>query len=338
MELLTNSYDYNLPKELIAKYPANPKDSSKLLVYNRKEDKIYHQTFRDILDFIPKNTSIICNDTKVIKARIFGNKESGGKIELLLNKPISEKTYNVFIRGKVKVGTKLSFEKDLICEILELIEDGSRVVKFIKDNKELEFSELIDILEKIGNIPLPPYLNREADKNDDSLYQTVFAKKSGSVAAPTASLHFTDKLFNQLKENFKTSFVTLNVGAGTFKPVDAKNILEHKIHSEYYQIQKNTLDILNSNDKLLTIGTTSTRVVEYYQRTKKENGNCNLFLHPQNKPLRVNYLLTNFHLPKSTLIMLVASFIGLEKSLEIYNIAIENRYRFYSYGDAMLII
>ena len=166
----------------------------------------------------------------------------------------------------------------------------------------------------------------------------VFAENSGSVAAPTASLHFTDKLFNQLKENFKTSFVTLNVGAGTFKPVDAKNILEHKIHSEYYQIPKNTLDILNSNDKLLTIGTTSTRVVEYYQRTKKENGNCNLFLHPQNKPLRVDYLLTNFHLPKSTLIMLVASFIGLEKSLEIYNIAIENRYRFYSYGDAMLII
>jgi len=332
-DLLVRNYDYDLPEELIAKYPVTPRDMAKLLVYDRTKDKIIHTIFRNILDFVG-DKHFIFNNTKVIKARIYGVKETGGKVELLLNRPIKDK-FLVFIRGKVKKGTKLLFDKGLMAEVIELLEDGSRVVEFFQNDKKLNFLEVIKILEEIGHIPLPPYIKREDEKVDEVEYQTVFAKKEGAVAAPTASLHFTEELLEKIKNKH---YLTLHVGAGTFKPVEVENIKEHKMHSEFFEIPLNTAKIIDSNKEIVAVGTTVTRTVEYYAREKKLSGECDLFLNPLNPPIRVNHLLTNFHLPKSTLIMLVASFIGREKTLEIYKEAIKNKYRFYSYGDAMLII
>ena len=336
--LKTSSYDYDLPKELIATKPVSPADSARLLVYNRTTDTITHTTFKSLMDVLPENISIFLNDTKVIKARIFGTKESGGKIELLLNKPLFMDRYLVMIRGKVKVGTKLSFDENLTAEVLEVNEDGSRVVKFFKDEKNIDFLELVELLNKIGHLPLPPYMNREDEKEDEKDYQTLFAKNYGAVAAPTASLHFTPELLEKINNKYEVNYLTLHVGAGTFKPVDAEEILNHPMHSEYFEIGIEAKKALDKAQKVLAVGTTVTRTVEYYARTNKIQGECDLFLNPANQPIKVDHLLTNFHLPKSTLIMLIASFVGLEKTLEIYHEAIKEKYRFYSYGDGMLII
>lgn len=336
--LKTSSYDYDLPKELIATKPVSPADSARLLVYNRKENKITHTTFKNLMEVLPSDLSIFLNDTKVIKARIFGEKESGGKIELLLNKPLFMDRYLVMIRGKVKIGTKLFFDEDLIAEVIELNEDGTRVVKFFKEDKNLDFLELVEILNKIGHLPLPPYMNREDEKEDEKDYQTLFAKNYGAVAAPTASLHFTPELLEKINNKYDVNYLTLHVGAGTFKPVDVDEILNHPMHSEYFEIGIEAKKALDNAKKVLAVGTTVTRTVEYYARTNKIQGECDLFLNPSNQPIKVDYLLTNFHLPKSTLIMLIASFVGLEKTLEIYHEAIKEKYRFYSYGDGMLII
>ncbi len=337
-ELLTESYYYELPDGFIATSPVYPRDHAKLLVYERKTDTITHTTFKDLLNFIPQECDIFLNDTRVIKARIFGQKESGGKVELLFNKPLDAHHYLVLIRGKVKVGTNLLFKNHLLATVTALNEDGSRVVTFRHRDKEIRFEELVLILDEIGHIPLPPYIQREDNKKDESDYQTLFAKNAGAVAAPTASLHFTPELFYALKRRHKTHRVTLHVGAGTFKPVEAKEILNHPMHSEYFHIGKDAAKILDTKRPLLAIGTTVTRTVEYYVRTQKREGECDLFLHPHNPPQRVTHLLTNFHLPKSTLIMLVSAFTGREKTLQLYKEAIEKRYRFFSYGDAMLIL
>ena len=335
--LKTSSYEYNLPKELIATHPVSPADSARLLVYNRSTNKITHTTFKHLMDFLPQNLSIFLNDTKVIKARIFGTKETGGKIELLLNKPLFMDRYLVMIGGKVRVGTKLFFDENLNAEVLE-VNDGSRVVKFFQNDKKLDFLELVEILNKIGHLPLPPYMNREDEKKDEQDYQTLFAKNYGAVAAPTASLHFTSELLEKINSKYDVNYLTLHVGAGTFKPVDVDDILNHPMHSEYFEIGIDAKKALDKAQKVLAVGTTVTRTVEYYARTNKIQGECDLFLNPANQPIKVDYLLTNFHLPKSTLIMLIASFVGLEKTLEIYHEAIKEKYRFYSYGDGMLII
>jgi S-adenosylmethionine:tRNA ribosyltransferase-isomerase len=336
--LKTSSYDYNLPKELIATHPVSPADSARLLVYNRTTNSITHTTFKNLMDFLPQNLSVFLNDTKVIKARIFGTKETGGKIELLLNKPLFMDRYLVMIGGKVRIGTKLFFDENLNAEVLEINEDGSRVVQFFQNDKKLDFLELVDILNKIGHLPLPPYMNRADEKEDEKDYQTLFAKNYGAVAAPTASLHFTPELLEKINNEYDVNYLTLHVGAGTFKPVDVDDILNHPMHSEYFEIGIEAKKALDNAQKVLAVGTTVTRTVEYYARTNKIQGECDLFLNPANKPIKVDYLLTNFHLPKSTLIMLVASFVGLEKTLEIYHEAIKENYRFYSYGDGMLII
>ncbi len=336
--LKTSSYDYNLPKELIATHPVSPADSARLLVYNRTTNSITHTTFKNLMDFLPQNLSIFLNDTKVIKARIFGTKETGGKIELLLNKPLFMDRCLVMIGGKVRVGTKLFFDEYLNAEVLEVNEDGSRVVSFFQNDKKLDFLELVDILNKIGHLPLPPYMNRSDEKEDEKDYQTLFAKNYGAVAAPTASLHFTPELLEKINDKYDVNYLTLHVGAGTFKPVDVDDILNHPMHSEYFEIGIDAKKALDNAQKVLAVGTTVTRTVEYYARTNKIQGECDLFLNPANKPIKVDYLLTNFHLPKSTLIMLIASFVGLEKTLEIYQEAIKENYRFYSYGDGMLII
>ena len=338
-ELLTSSYDFTLPNELIATHPAHPRDHAKLLVYNRSTNKITHAHFYDLEKFIPKDCALIFNDTKVIKARLFGHKPSGGKIELLINRPLNASDINVYIRGKVKVDTKIEFDEDLVAIVKELKNDGSRVVNFLKDEKLLRFEDLLPIIERIGHIPLPPYIQREDSEEDASEYQTVFAREEGAVAAPTASLHFTPEQHKRICKNFDHAFVTLHVGSGTFKPVEAEVITEHPMHSEYYDISNAAKEILDSKQSILSVGTTSTRTIEFYEKHGKiQRGEANLFLHPNNKPSRVNYLLTNFHLPKSTLLMLVASFVGLDKTQELYAEAIKEKYRFYSYGDAMLII
>lgn len=337
-ELLTSSYDYALPSQLIAKTPIQPRDNAKLLVYKRQTNTIMHTTFKHLLDYLPPRCDVFLNDTKVIKARIFGTKATGGKVELLFNKPLNAHEYLVMIRGKVKLSTKLFFEHELVATVTQLNADGSRVVTFKHHNETIRFETLVQILDKIGHIPLPPYLQREDTEEDKTDYQTLFAQHAGAVAAPTASLHFTPELFEALEERHQTHKITLHVGAGTFKPVEVEKILEHPMHSEYFNIPKESAEVLKSDKPILAIGTTVTRTVEYFARTEKVGGECDLFLNPHNKPKRVTHLLTNFHLPKSTLIMLVSAFVGREKTLELYREAIEKEYRFFSYGDAMLII
>ena len=338
-ELLTQSYDFHLPDELIASYPASPRDHAKLLVYDRATDTITHARFYDLEKFLPKECALIFNDTKVIKARLYGKKPSGGKIELLINKPLDAHKVHVYIRGKVKVGSEILFEENLKAVVEQLNEDGSRIVTFYKEEKQLRFEEVLPIIDTIGHIPLPPYINREDNTQDATEYQSVFAHNEGAVAAPTASLHFTPEQHKRICEKHPHAYVTLHVGSGTFKPVEAQIITDHPMHSEYYAISKEAKEILDSDIPVLSVGTTSTRTIEFYARHKEQtSGEANLFLHPQNKPLRVNHLLTNFHLPKSTLLMLVASFIGLKKTQELYAEAIKEKYRFYSYGDAMLIL
>jgi S-adenosylmethionine:tRNA ribosyltransferase-isomerase len=343
MDLHTKNYDYTLPKEYIATTPVYPRDEAKLMVYDRKTDSIVHTTFKNILDFVPEECIVFLNDTRVIKARIFGHKKStdnqkGGKVELLFNKPLDAHHFLALIRGKVKVGSQLLFDENLTATITGLEDDGSRIVTFSRDGRLLRFEELVLVLDKIGHIPLPPYMHREDNKQDETDYQTLFAKNAGAVAAPTASLHFTPELFAALEKKHTTHKVTLHVGAGTFKPVETEEILDHPMHSEYFDIPQTSAKALDETTPILAIGTTVTRTIEHYVRTKETQGECNLFLNPSNPPRRVTHLLTNFHLPKSTLIMLVSAFIGREKTLYLYNEAIERHYRFFSYGDAMLIL
>ncbi len=338
-ELLTSSYDFFLPDELIATHPASPRDHAKLLVYDRTTNAITHSYFYDFEKYIPSDSALIFNDTKVIKARLFGKKVSGGKLELLINRALNALDVNVYIRGKVRVDTEIFFDEDLVAKVKLLNEDGSRVVNFFKNETPLRFEEILPIIDKIGHVPLPPYIQREDNKEDEIEYQSVFAKEEGAVAAPTASLHFTPEQHKRVCENFKHAYVTLHVGSGTFKPVEAETITDHPMHSEYYDISNEAKEILDSSTPILCVGTTSTRTVEFYDKHGKvQKGEANLFLHPKNKPSRVNHLLTNFHLPKSTLLMLVASFVGIDKAQELYAEAIKEKYRFYSYGDAMLIL
>lgn len=336
--LKTASYDYELPKELIAEHPILPRSSAKLLVYERKTGNLTHSTVSKIKDFLPPDTTFIVNDTKVIKARIYGKKSTGGKIECIIIKPLADNTFLALIRGKVKIDDIIEFDDGLLLQVKKLNGDGSREVVFFENSNELDFYGLLNKLDKIGHIPLPPYIHREDNENDSVNYQSSFAKNPGSVAAPTASLHFDTELLESLKRDFAFYPLTLHVGLGTFKSVEADDIANHEMHSEYFQIPSESAQILDSTSKILCIGTTATRTVEYYARTKKIEGECDIFINVKNPPQRANMLLTNFHLPKSTLIMLVAGFLGLEKTLEIYEIAKQNKYRFYSYGDCMLII
>lgn len=336
--LQTSSYHFELPDELIATHPAQPRDHARLLVFDRKDDTITHAYFYELEKFLPKEMTLLFNDTKVIKARLFGKKESGGKIELLINRPLDARCINVYIRGKVKVTTVVYFDEGVSAEVIKVHEDGSRDVNFFKDGAMLRFEELLPLIDMIGHIPLPPYIQREDGQEDRADYQTVFAKYEGAVAAPTASLHFSDELFERVCAAHEHAFVTLHVGAGTFKPVESEIITDHPMHSEYYDVSEEAETLIASEKPLLCVGTTSTRTVEYYVRTKKPSGEANLFLHPGDLPQRVDALLTNFHLPRSTLLMLVASFTGLESTQRLYAEAIREKYRFYSYGDAMLIL
>lgn len=346
-DLFLQSYDYTLPQESIATYPATPRESAKLLVYDRKKDLITHSDFFHFYDFVPQDYLVILNDTKVIKARIFGykvseNNELGGKVEVLYHRHLKDDLFLVQIRGRVKVGSKISLTQDFSLEVINLLENGFREVQFYLKGKIASLCDVLEVLQNIGHIPLPPYIKREDEKLDESEYQSVFAKNLGAVAAPTASLHFSDISF--LKSHYSHCFVTLHVGAGTFLSVESEKITGHKIHTESFEVSKEAWEKIYSAKHTLCIGTTSARVVEYlYQNPPHfENefyeGECDLFLHPLNPPKKLDALLTNFHLPKSTLIMLVSSLVGRKKCLELYAEAIKNNYRFYSYGDGMLIL
>ena len=296
LPLRTSSYDFTLPEALIATHPAQPRDHARLLVYDRLSDTVTHSRFDKIEDFLPQGCGIIFNDTKVIKARLYGKKTSGGKVELLINRPLDAYRVNVYIRGKMKTGTRLFFDRGLEAVVETLHEDGSRTVTFEADGEKMRFEALLPIIDAIGHIPLPPYIQREDNEEDAVEYQTVFAKKEGAVAAPTASLHFTDTLFASVCARHPHAYVTLHVGAGTFKPVEAEIITDHPMHSEYYEIPGDAKALIDGDLPLLCVGTTSTRTVEYYVRTHQTSGEANLFLHPLNPPERVTHLLTNFHL------------------------------------------
>ncbi|EJV0580337.1 tRNA preQ1(34) S-adenosylmethionine ribosyltransferase-isomerase QueA [Campylobacter coli] len=339
-DLLLSSYDYTLPNELIATYPVHPKEDAKLLVFERKNNQISHTTFKNLQDFLP-DCALFFNDTKVIKARIYGNKSSGGKIELFLHQPCLDSQDSLFlaqIKGRVKKDEILSFEQNLKAKVIELLDDGLRKVQFFQNDEVLNTFKLYELLDTIGHVPLPPYIKRSDEKSDLEDYQSIFAKNLGAVAAPTASLHFSENMLENLKKRHEIYHLTLHVGAGTFKSVEYENLENHKIHSEFFDIPKKACEVIDSQKKILGVGTTVTRTIEYYARTKQNQGFCDLFLHPHNPPLRQDYLLTNFHLPKSTLIMLVSAFIGRQNCLKLYDIAIKEKYRFYSYGDAMLIL
>ena len=337
--LQTSSYDFSLPNGLIATHPVEPRDHARLLVYDRKTDTITHARFDALETFLPPQCALIFNDTKVIKARLYGYKPSGGKLELLINRPLNAYNINVYIRGRVKVDTSISFKDGFSAKVITLHEDGSRDINFYLNEERLRFEEILPIIDIQGHIPLPPYMQRDDEQIDEEDYQSVFAKHEGAVAAPTASLHFSTEQYARICNTFDHASVTLHVGAGTFKPVDAKIITDHPMHSEYYEMTPQAKALFESNQPLLCVGTTSTRTIEYYARHQtKLQGEANLFLHPGNKPLRVNHLLTNFHLPQSTLLMLVSSFVGIETMHRLYKEAIKERYRFYSYGDAMLIL
>lgn len=344
-----NEFDYELPEELIAQRPSEKRENSKMMVLDRANHQIQHKNFFNIVDYLDENCVLILNNTKVMPARLYGYKDTGAKIEVfLLKKYDGENRWEVLIRPskRVKVGTIVKISDELSVEILmPLPDDGKWLVKMIYEG------ELFEILHRVGNIPLPPYIERkmaseELKQLDFERYQTVYAKNEGSVAAPTAGLHFTEDILKQLKaKGVDIGYVTLDVGIGTFRPVKCENILEHKMDSEAFEISEETADLINrakaQGKKIVAVGTTTVRTLETAYKTFGEIKACRsaseLFIYPPYEFKVVDKLITNFHLPKSTLLMLVSALASRQFIFEGYAEAIKEKYRFYSYGDCMLI-
>lgn len=336
----TSDFDYYLPEELIAQTPLKDRSSSRLMVLDRKTGKIEHKHFYDIVDYLNKGDILVRNNTKVIPARIFGVKEeTGAKVEVLLLKQI-EDTYECLVGNAkvVKVGTIINFSDKLKATCLEVRDEGIRILKFECEGIFLE------VLNEIGNMPLPPYIKKSL--LDKDRYQTVYAKYNGSAAAPTAGLHFTDEIFKKLKEKgVEVLDVTLHVGLGTFRPVKVDDVTNHKMHKEEYFMSKEVADELNKAKKegrrIISVGTTSTRVLETvmskYGEFKECHEESDIFIYPGYEFKAIDALITNFHLPKSTLIMLVSALASKEIILNAYNEAVKEKYRFFSFGDAMFI-
>jgi S-adenosylmethionine:tRNA ribosyltransferase-isomerase len=331
-----SSYDYELPPELIAERPVPDRHSSRLLVYDEATDTVTHATFRDLPQFLPENSTIVFNRSKVFPCRLLGKKSTGGEAEvfLLTLTPVNG-TYESLIgtTGKKKIGDSFYFG-ELSARIEAINPQGTFQVSF-----NVSPETLPEILEKVAKIPIPPYIRKgESDDEDKKTYQTVYAKESGSVAAPTAGLHFSPELLKVLEEKHTLATVTLHVGIGTFAKVKVENILEHKMHEEIYTIDQENLAKINQAKFKVAVGTTSLRTLESFSRSGEASGATSIFLHPGVDVKSIDALITNFHLPKSTLLMLVSSLIGREKTLWLYRLAVEERYRFFSYGDGMLII
>ncbi len=337
----TSDFDYYLPESLIAQTPVTPRDSSRLLVYDRENDKVYHESFRDITGFLKKGDVLVRNNTRVLPARLFGYTENGGKVEILLLKRFNLTDWEVLVKPgrKAKPGTVLTVNEELSLEVLSVVEEaGSRMVRFVF-NGVFE-----DIISRIGEMPLPPYITEKL--KDKERYQTVYARIDGSSAAPTAGLHFTDSLLERISDmGVEIADVLLHVGLGTFRPVKTDDITSHHMHSEYYEIGEEAAEIINrakaEGRRVIATGTTCVRTLESAADEKgfvrPVKADTDIFIYPPYKFKCVDALITNFHLPKSTLIMLVSAFSSREKTLELYNLAVREKYRFFSFGDAMFI-
>ena len=342
VDLKLSNYDFDLPKELIAERPIAGRHNSKLLVYKQKSNEVIHDYFYNLPNYLPNDSLLVVNQSKVFPCRLIGKKKTGGKCEIfLLSTEGDERGYfKALIKtsSKKNIGDEYYFENDLVATIRD-IDDGNFYITFNQD-------DVLGHLESYAKIPIPPYIrNGESDELDKLDYQTVFAKEVGSVAAPTAGLHFTDEVFKSLGEkNIDRAEVTLHVGLGTFAPVKTDNLSDHKMHSERYFVDSENKNKILNHKKIFAVGTTSLRVLESchngseFEINPGEVKETNIFLHPGVDVNSINGLVTNFHLPKSTLLMLVSSLIGRVKTLELYREAIEHDYRFFSYGDSMLIL
>lgn len=336
-----NDYNYDLPESYIAQTPIKNRSESKLMIMNKNNGSIEHTKFFNIKNYFNKGDVLVLNNTKVLPARLFGKKsETGANIEILLLKNIKNDEWECLAKPakRLHIGTEIVFNEDLKCNVIDKKEDGIVIVDFKYRGIFLE------IIEKLGLMPLPPYIHEILE--EQNRYQTVYAKHLGSAAAPTAGLHFTNELLQELKDKgVIICYVTLHVGLGTFRPVEVENILDHHMHSEYYEMNKDVADILNNtklnNNKIYAVGTTSTRVLETvmkkYEKFKECSGNTDIFIYPGYKFLAIDGLITNFHLPKSTLLMLVSALSKREFILNAYEEAKLNNYRFFSFGDAMFI-
>lgn len=343
IRLKVSDFDYDLPEELIAQHPLQKRDMSRLLVYNRKTKEIHHRIFKDIGEYLKAGDCLVINDTKVIPARLYGVREdSGGAIEFLLLERLEDNKWEVLVKPgrRAKIGTRFIFGDGLlIAQVLDIGKEGERIVRF-------EYKGIFEeILDQIGNMPLPPYIHEEL--KDRNRYQTVYAEHSGSAAAPTAGLHFTEGLLDDLKsKGINIAKVTLHVGLGTFRPVKTDIVEEHSMHAESYLVSQETADIINrcrkKGGRIVAVGTTSARTLESVADEDgfihPQQGKTDIFIYPGYRFKGIDMLITNFHLPKSTLLMLVSAFMGREEALRVYNIAVKERYRFFSFGDAMLII
>lgn len=337
----TDDFDFYLPENLIAQTPLDKRDSSKLLTLNKENGNIEHKHFKDIIDYLKKGDVLVLNDTKVMPARLYGTKEdTGAVIEVLMLKEKEKDIWEVLSKPakRIKIGTIVNFSDRLKAECIGIGDEGIRIFKFIYSGIFYE------ILDGLGEMPLPPYIHEKL-KNKDR-YQTVYAKNIGSAAAPTAGLHFTKELMDKIKEKgIKIEYITLHVGLGTFRPVNVEDVTKHKMHSEFYQMSDETAKVLNEAKKLgnriISVGTTSTRTLEtimnLYGEFKECSGWTDIFIYPGYKFKAIDCLITNFHLPKSTLIMLVSALAGKDKIMKAYSEAVENKYRFFSFGDSMFI-
>lgn len=337
----TEDFDYYLPENLIAQTPLEKRDESRLLVLDKQTGEIEHKYFKDIIDYLTKDDVLVLNDTKVMPARLYGTKQdTGAVVEILMLKEMENDTWEVLSKPakRIKIGTLIKFSDKLSCECIGIGEEGIRIIKF---NYNGIFYEILD---ELGEMPLPPYIHEKL--KDKNRYQTVYAKNIGSAAAPTAGLHFTEELMNKIKEKgVKIEFITLHVGLGTFRPVSVDNINDHKMHSEFYMMSEETAKVLNetkkNNGRIISVGTTSTRTLEtimnLYGEFKACSGWTDIFIYPGYEFKAINSLITNFHLPKSTLVMLVSALAGKDNIMKSYKEAVEKEYRFFSFGDSMFI-
>lgn len=344
MKYSLSDFDYNLPSDLIAQKPARPRDAARLLVLNKASQKISHQKFSDLIDLLKKGDILVLNDSKVFPARLFGHKkDTGGAVEIFLHKNINDGLWECLVGGRVKEGLEIELTKNFVATLKKNNNDGTWLVEFNK--KGVDFFKSIN---RIGHLPLPPYIKRAKDqKEDKNNYQTVYAaeNKIGSVAAPTAGLHFTSRMLKRIKEKgVVIEKVTLHVGLGTFAAVKTENILEHKMHSEFAAIDKATIKrlkkALTAKKRIIAVGTTSSRTLESWGKAGCPDDFAtwtDIFIYPGYKFKVVNALITNFHLPKSTLLMLVSALAGYDFTKKAYLEAVANQYRFFSYGDAMFI-
>ncbi len=342
----TEEYTYDLPRELIAQYPLQQRDASRLLAFFKDEGRIEHRRFNEIADFFKEGDLLVLNDTKVIPARLLGKKETGGKVEVLLAERLGNsngtEVWKTLINPSksIKIKGTISFGNGLNAEVVDR-SDGLWKLVFSATGR------VRDALEQVGTMPLPPYINRLADERDNESYQTVFAKREGAIAAPTAGLHFTTELLTHLEDmGVDCRFLTLHVGPGTFLPVKSEHVKDHSMLPEYYEMDEETFEAVKDKkakgERIIAVGSTATRALEASVvdgwEEPRINGLTDLFIYPGYKFKVISGMITNFHLPRSTLLMLVAALIGRDAAMTVYNEALKMRYRFYSYGDAMMII